>query len=63
MYTCPECGSHEITVRRYAVIIERWNGDDVEYEDGADERAPEDATAECDVCGEDTVDASEWYEY
>lgn len=62
MYTCPYCNSHQITVRRWAIIVERWNGDDFEsdYDDMA-ERTPDNATAVCDECGEETEDAEEWW--
>lgn len=51
MYRCPECGSTEVKVVRYFTVIEYWDGEECESEDGGDERAPEPATIECMDCG------------
>ena len=62
MYTCPECGKHNVTVYRTVRVIERWIGDDVETEDDLSyERYPDlDASFECDECGYESPNDAEW---
>ena len=51
MYRCPECGATDVKIVRTVITIEYWSGDDVEYDEAIDERAPENATIECMDCG------------
>ena len=56
MYTCPECGKNNVTVYRTVKVIEYWVGDDDTEEEYFNE-----ASIECNECGYEEPNASEWW--
>ena len=62
MFTCPECGEHNVRIYRMVPMIEDWYGDDVESEEDLSDRGPDTGTIECHECGymEEDIDILAW---
>lgn len=62
MYTCPQCGSHNVVVYKTIRVIEYWTGDDCDTEeDLAGEREFDDSEIECSECGAVGAPAYDWH--